>query len=129
MWFNKNERLKKANDQLIDENKSLEVERFELEKSVRSLNKKLGELESKKKIEEEELKHMVKIANEKRDLEFLKKEVEIQKSADAKVYGVREEYQKKVESNLQKQIQDTKEMYAQILKRLPDVNVRLKGDV
>jgi biopolymer transport protein ExbB/TolQ len=104
-------------------------EKESLEKEVQDLKKELDQLKSKKKIEEEEIKHLVKIKDEKREIEFQKKEMEIQKDADSKVMKVKQDYQDKIESNLQKQIEDTKQMYAEILQRLPNIAVRLKGDV
>lgn len=124
--FWKNERITKQNAQLTEERDNLVNDGLELEREVRKLNKEVLELKSKKKIEEEEIKHLVKITNEKRDIEFTKKEIEVKKEADEKVYAVREEYQKKVEDNLQKQITDIKETNAQILKRF---SFNMKGEV
>lgn len=104
-------------------------EKEKLEKEIVSLEKKIAQLESKKKIEEEEIKHLVKIATEKREIEFQKKEMQIEKDADSKVMKVKQDYQDKIESNLHKQIEDTKQMYAEILARLPNISVKLKGDV
>ena len=42
---------------------------------------------------------------------------------------VKDEYRDKVEEQLETRAKETKEMYNEILKRLPDVNVKLRGEV
>ena len=42
---------------------------------------------------------------------------------------MRDNYRDKVEESLERQIEKGEQMYKEILARLPDVNVRLKGDV
>ena len=107
----------------------LKKEKKGLEKEIEKLDKEVSQLKSQKKIEEEEIKHLVKIKDEKREIEYQRKEIEIQKKSDDEVMQVKIEYQNKIESNLQKQIADAKSMYSEILARLPNIAVRLKGDV
>ena len=85
--------------------------------------------EQKKKIEEEDIKHMVKLKEERLEIQSEKKEAERQAVFDNRVAELEQKHNKKIQDNLESQKNDVKEMFGQILKRLPDVNVRLKGDV
>jgi len=113
--------------------KSVETGRFEeLERKIenltnerRTLKEEVEDLKIKKKIETEDIKHMVKMKEEKNDLEFQKKVMEKEQEKQAAIATVKDEYRNKLEKNLIAQKDDIKEMYSQILKRLPDVNARL----
>jgi outer membrane murein-binding lipoprotein Lpp len=127
--FNKQNRLESDIKELAKEKEWLENDRKKLKREVSDLQQKVDTLASKKKIEEEEIKHMVKILNEKREIEFQKKEMQIKIDANLELTQIKGNYQDRLEELLKGQIKDGKEMYAQILKRLPDMSVRLKGDV
>lgn len=124
---------KKKNDQelsdLKQEKKDIEKQKKVLEEEVLKLKKELNELKSKRKIEEEEIKHLSKIKDEKREIEFQKKKMGIEDEARRDVMGVKLEYQNKIESYLKEQVEKQERMYGEILQRLPNVAVRLKGDV
>ena len=108
---------------------TLESERDTLNDENRKVKDELAELKQKRKMEDEDIRHLVKIKEGKLDLEHQKKRVELEGKFQAEKAVVKDEYRDKLESTLQGQIKDVKQMYGEILKRLPNVNVRLKGDV
>jgi chromosome segregation ATPase len=115
MFGNKDQKQKDLEEKI----EKLETERTELKREV-------NDLKSKRKIEEEELKHLVKIKDEKREIEFQKKEMELESAMNKEVAKVKDNYRDKLEKNLIEQKDDIKGMYSEILERLPDVNARLK---
>jgi chromosome segregation ATPase len=118
MWGNKDDKK----DELKATIRGLEEERSGLKREVE-------DLKSKKKIEEEQIKHLVKIKDEKRELEYKGKEMDLEAKKNADVAEVKDKYRDKLEENLIAQKDDIKGMYSEILKRLPDINARLKGDL
>ncbi len=108
---------------------TLESERDTLNDNLVSVRNELSELKQKRKMEDEDIRHMVKIKEGKLDLEHQKKQVELERQQQTAIATVKDDYRDKLESTLQSQIKDVKGMYSEILKRLPNVNVRLKGDV
>jgi len=112
-----------------EELEMLRTQKTELEKEIKSLKEEVAGLKLKKKIEDEDIRHMVKIKQEALEIEHKKKNMDVEAAKNAEIAECKDAYRDKMEMFLQKQVQDVKEMYAQILKRLPDVNVRLKGDV
>mgnify|MGYP003133356900 CR=1 FL=1 len=88
----------------------------------------LEKIESKKKIADEDIKHMVKMKEEKLQVEYEKNSLKNERSKDIEVAEIRDDYRIKIEQRLETEVKNMKEMYGEILKRLPNVNVRLKGD-
>lgn len=118
------------------DNKEDEAKVGKLEEEIKELKKERGELKEKveglklkKKIEEEDIKHMVTMKEERLALDHEKKVAETEKLKDAEIAKVKDEYRDKIEKNLEQQKNDVKAMYAEILQRLPDVNVKLKGNI
>ena len=109
--------------------RELENDAIDYLKQIRSLREEVADLKLQRKIEDEDIKHMVKIKEGQLDIEFEKRKLQRDRECDAYVTDVKNEYRNKLEGFLKDQVKDVKEMYGQILKRLPDVNVRLKGDV
>jgi len=70
---------------------------------------------------------LVKIKDEKRELEYKRKEMDLEAEKNKEIAKIKDQYQDKQIEQLNKQIEDNNDRYAQILKRLPDVNVRLNG--
>ncbi len=117
-WNNENEDSKELKS-IIE---GLETDRLTLKREVE-------DLKSKKKIEEEQIKHLVKIKDEKRELEYKKREMDLEAKKNDQVAEVKDKYRDKLEANLIAQKDDIKGMYSEILKRLPDINARLKGEL
>lgn len=109
--------------------KTLEAERDSLNDELQGVRDELATLKQKKKMEDEDIRHLVKIKEEKLNIEHQKRELERDRQKEAEIAKVKDEYRDKMERELQKQIDRMKDMYGEILQRLPNVNVRLKGDV
>ncbi len=92
---------------------SLEVEKVKLEK----------------KNEMEETKHLVKLRDEKREIEFKKKEMDLEAQKAKDIAEVKDAYRDKMEAQLKNETENIKVMYGQILERLPNVRVGLKGEI
>ena len=114
---------------LKDDIRKLEDERDGLTDDNRMVKDELAELKQKRKMEDEDIRHMVTIKASKLDLEHQRKQVDLEGTFQAEKAKIKDEYRDKLESTLQAQIKDVKDMYGEILKRLPNVQVRLKGDV
>ena len=94
-----------------------------------SLKTQVEDLKLSKKITEEDIKHMVRIKEERLKLEFQKKEMNIRAETANEVAAAKSVYQDKLILNVEGQKDDIKEMYGQILERLPDINVKMRGKV
>jgi len=104
--------LLEKRDRLEDINHTLTVE-----------NKKL---KTKREIEEEKIAHKIKMREEQVDINYQRKEHEILSATDKRVAKVKDDYRDKVEKQLEKRGNELKEMYIEILNRLPDVNLAIK---
>jgi len=93
------------------------------------LKQQCEEMKLQKKLDLEDIKHMVKMKEEKLNIEYEKKVLAVEKAHDEKLMGIKDQYRDKMEARLEKEAANIKSMYADILTRLPNVNVRLKGDV
>lgn len=107
-------------------NKKLKIEKAELEEQISELKTTVHELKSNKKIEEEDLKHMMRLKEERLEIQFKRKEMEIEAEKQQAVAEVKDEYRDKLEVRLSTEVDSIKEMYGQILERLPNVNMRGK---
>jgi len=107
----------------------LEIEKTRLDLEVTRLTKLTKELALEKKISEEDIKHMVRLKEERMEVKAEKDTLEMQRKADERVMVIKLEYQGKVEDGLTKQLNEFHAMYDAVLNRLPDINVELKGKV
>lgn len=107
----------------------LTEQRDKLETEVKELTEQVAELELKAKISEEDIKHMIKMREEKLELEAERKEITRESAKAVAIAAVKDEYRDKLEAMLNEQIKNIRGMYDEILKRLPDVNVALKGNI
>lgn len=118
-----------SNRKVIDRSPELEAKILALEKERSGLKEEVEDLKIKRKVEDEQLKHLLKIKEEKMDLEYQKKEVTLEAKKNAEIAAVKDTYRDKMEAELKSRYGQLQEMYGQILKRLPDVNVALTGKV
>jgi len=100
-----------------------------LEQERTNLKREVEDLKIAKKISEEDIKHMVKMKEEKLDIEHQKKVATIERQKDVAVAAVKDGYRDKVEANLEVQRKEMREMYSEVLKRLPNIAVKLGGDL
>ena len=117
--------LEEERDKIIDENRKAKEALLD---ENRKLKDDIADLRQKKKMEDENIRHLVKIKEESLDIAHERKTVELERKQQDAIATVKDKYREKQESTLQKQIEDGKQMYSEILARLPNVNVRLKGD-
>lgn len=113
---------KKRISDLEDETRGLSKERFDLKLQVE-------DLKAKHKAEDETMRHLVKMKDEKREIEFTKREAAEDRKRDGEIGKVKDGYRDKVEKNLNDQLSRMQIMYGEVLARLPDVKVRLNGGV
>ena len=126
MWFSK----KKENfEELESEKKELERKNESLREERMGLKEEVENLKLKKKISDEDIKHMVKMKTEAMELDFKKREVEEDGKRATKIAAVKDKFQDKMEAQLTKETDNIKEMYSQILQRLPNVNAKLTGSL
>jgi phosphoglycolate phosphatase-like HAD superfamily hydrolase len=104
-----------------------EVERKEAEKRV--LKDDIADLKHKKKLEDEDIKHLVRLTKEKQEVEFERRVMTAEKEKDAAIAKVKDEYRDKVERQLSEQKNDIKGMYSEIMDLVPKIKVGLKGEV
>jgi chromosome segregation ATPase len=129
MWFKE----KKISSEEIDKHNA-EVEDLKkkiagLEAERRELKEEVEDLKLKKKIEDEDIKHMVKMQEERNQIELNKEKYKCQQEKAEEVAAIKDEYRDKIECSLEQRNTELRGMYSEILSRLPDVNVRLRGDV
>ncbi|MAF80097.1 hypothetical protein CL629_03405 [bacterium] len=98
-----------------------------LKRQRRTLRENVEDLKIEKKVSEEDIKHMVRMKEEKLALEYDKKEIDWFKAKEKEIAAIKDQYRDKIEKNLEKESARTQEMYNEILKRLPNVNVKLQG--
>lgn len=96
------------------------------ERTVKALKTELAELQLKKRMEEEEIKHLVKMKEEKQFIEGQKKEMELQKTFQMKEMELQNSYHEKVLKTIDESRKESRELYTKIMERLPNVNVAIK---
>jgi len=117
------------NQKLKDQQKVLKEENERLEDKILSLKKDLTKVELNKKIGEEDIKHMVKMAKERNGIELEKKIMVVEKEKANEIAAVKDKYRDKLEIRLQSEVENIKEMYGQILNRLPNITAKIKGSI
>ena len=103
------------------------VEKLEFDRDT--LKEELADVKLDKKISEEDIKHMIRMKEEKNEIEFERQCMVKDRECETQIAEVKDGYRDKMEANLKTQIDNIKEMYGEILQRLPDVNVNLKGKI
>jgi len=112
----------------------------EYEKTVKALRvtkEELEDLKLKKRLEQEEIKHMVKINEERKDSEVAKKQIELEKKYNEDLNKFREEQTAallqltkelhgKLEGRFNVELGNLKEIYQALMARLPNVNLTLE---
>lgn len=120
------ETLKKLISEAVNGSSDSLKQAQDLRSEKASLEHRIRELEHKKELEEKELTHLVKMKEEKQFIEAQKKEIELQKKFNEKEMALQTEYHKKNLDIISKEHADIKEIYKQIMERLPNVNVEVK---
>jgi len=92
-----------------------------LSSRARSAKEELEDVKLKKKIEEEDIKHMVKIRLEQVEIEKQKALVEMEGKKNDEVARTKDQYRDKLEGQLHKEIERMGAMYTEVLNRLPNI--------
>lgn len=116
MWISK-----KKLEQLISGGESV----FEMKRRIQKLKDELAELETQKKMDEREIEHLVKLKEEKLDIEHKKKELELKNKFKDLEMKLQTQYHDQILGALNNAKAEMLEVYKEILKRLPDVSVML----
>jgi len=73
-------------------------DRDQLQREIRIYKESLEDLKLKKKIEEEDIKHLVKIRLEQQEIDFKKKEMDLTAEHERKLEEVRKQYDEKLKA-------------------------------
>lgn len=109
---------------LEEEKKDLKRVISNLESEKKTLKEEVSDLKLKKKMEEEDIKHMVKIDRERKDIELEREKVKLAGEQAKEIAKVKDTYRDKTEAQLEKQLVGMRDMYKEILERLPNYNIK-----
>jgi len=102
------------------------AERDKVKEELYTLKDEIRDLKQEHKVAEEDIKHMLKMHEDRKDLEIAKIRQEEEAKTATEVAKVKDEYQDKQIAFLRESISSGDERFEKILERLPDVNARLK---
>ncbi len=142
-WNKKNAEVEKSEVQIAIETEKMElraqVEKLkkhetELERKVetlaenrRTLKEQVEDLKLEAKTSEEDIRHMMKKKEELLKIKAREETMTIKEDCAEKIAAAKVEYQDKVIELIGKQKDEFREMYKEILDRLPNVNAMLLG--
>ncbi len=92
-------------------------------------HREIEELKLKRDIEERDIKHLVKIKEEKLNVEFDKKEVHLKGEFKDKELALQNDYFNKSMEQVEAARKEIKDVYSEIMKRLPNVNMDIQKDI
>ena len=118
-------KLKRVLGELLGIEKDSDTKISTLKGEIQKLKDDLADLKTTKKMEEREIEHLVKMKEEKQEIEYKKKEGELTQKYNEKEMALQHEYHEKVLKNIEKANSDLKDLYKEIMVRLPNVNVEL----
>ncbi len=105
----------------------LKEERENLFNKVMNLEEQAAKKELERRMAEDEIKHMIRLKEERLEVEFEKKSLAADRAHQDEIAKLEREYAQKVEADLKRQLERMGEMYAQILERLPNISAKLGG--
>ena len=79
----------------------------------------------KKELEETEIKHLIKMKEEKNQLELDKEKVKMEADYQKKEMDMMKKHHEKILESLGESKKDIKEVYVKIMERLPNVNMSI----
>ena len=113
------EEIGSANEKLVD-----------LRTDKRTLEEEVHQLKHEHKLEKENIKHMVKIKEEKNEVELAKKEVALEREKHDEIEKIKDEYRDKLEKFLTKQIADQKDTHEKLMEHMPKIEAMFgNGDL
>lgn len=97
----------------------------ELKVEIRELREEKEDLEFKKKMEEKEIAHLVKMKEEKMEIATEKERLELTQQFQEKEMELQKEYFEKVMTAVKEGQKKMEDIYTKILERLPNVNMEI----
>lgn len=121
----------------IDEVEEVRNEIKIIRAAKKSLEEELENLKLKKRLEQEEIKHMVKINEERKDSEVEKKKIELERTHNEQITKFKEEQTTallalnkelhgKLEGRFNVELGNLKDIYKALMERLPNVTLALQ---
>ena len=104
----------------------LEKRKEKLQDQLTELQHTVKRLKLDKKIEMEDVEHMMRIKDGKREVEYANKEAELRAELAKELQAEQNKYSTKVANMLEISRVEMKEMYSEVLDRLPKVDVNIK---
>lgn len=101
--------------------KVLEEKEVEARRETRATKDALASVKNDKKMEEENLKHLIKMREEKQNLEIEQKKVQMEREKFNDIEAIKDDYRKKLEDLLKNQIQDAKESHQKLMEHMPKI--------
>lgn len=113
----------------IEPEKKTEIETLQEDydtsrETVLKLKEEIALLKQEKKITEEDIKHMVRLKEERLKVEVERAALERDRTMEKAIADVKDKYRDKLEQRLQTEVDNIRKMYSEILERLPKVSVR-----
>ncbi len=99
---------------------------LQLKTQIRKLKDEIESLKVTKKMEQREIEHLVKLKEEKLNIDFQKKELELKGQFQDKTLVMQTEYHNLTIKNLDVARDEMKEIYTQIMQRLPNITASLE---
>jgi hypothetical protein len=101
----------------------------QLKKRIQELKDETKELELKKTMDEREIEHLVKLKEEKLNIEHQKKNLALQSEFKQKEMALQTTYHDKIMAKLENAAKEMKDVYTKIMERLPNVNMNIEKKV
>jgi len=108
-----------------------------LREDKKKLNEELENLKLKKRLEQEEIKHLTRINEEKNKMEVEQEKLKLSRDYASQISAFKEEqrlqliesltkFHEKIESRFNTELGNLKEIYQALMNRLPNVNLTLE---
>lgn len=104
---------------------AMEDNREILKMEISELKMELVQVKNKKKIEEEEIQHHLKLATERNSISLEKDIMANDKKTVNAIAKVKDEYRDKMEERQENELETIKEMYTQILELVPNLKATM----
>ena len=109
-------------------------------KALRATKEELEDIKLKKRLEAEEIKHMVRISEEKNKQEVENEKIRLQREFAEMITNLKDQNRReleeslkqfhgKMESRFSEELKNLKEVYGLLMQRLPNVNLTLTKKV
>ncbi len=93
------------------------------------LTVQIAELKHKHKLEKEDIEHLVRIKQEKLDVDFEKKTIELERNHAAELNQQAKDFNEKMTGQLSRETDNIKSMYEKVLERLPNVSAHIGNSI